>query len=97
VLPELFGRSEEEIFERLRQPGPAAELAEAVGGDVQPILDGAELAVTLRRTRAGHLTTLREGLPADLLTLYVPYLFARAVGVRATTQVAQHLGEELGY
>ena len=97
VLPELFGRSEEEIFEQLRRPGPAGALAAAVGGDVQPILDGAELAVTLRRTRAGHLTTLRNGLPDDLLTLYVPYLFARAVGVRATTQVAQHLGEELGY
>jgi anion-transporting ArsA/GET3 family ATPase len=97
VLPELFGRSEEEIFERLREPEAAAALAEAVGGDVQPILDGAQLAVTLRRTRAGHLTTLREGLSPDLLTLYVPYLFARAVGVRATTQVAQHLGEELGY
>jgi hypothetical protein len=97
VLPELFGRSEEEIFERLRQPEAAAALAEAVGGDVEPILDGAQLAVTLRRTRAGHLTTLRDGLPPDLLTLYVPYLFARSVGVRATTQVAQHLGEELGY
>ena len=31
VLPELFGRSEEEVFERLRKPKPAAALEAAVG------------------------------------------------------------------
>jgi anion-transporting ArsA/GET3 family ATPase len=96
VLPELFGRSEEEVFESLRTPERAAALAEAVGGPVQPLLDGAELAVTLRRTRSGHLTRLREELPAGTPLLYVPYLFQRSHGVRATRQVAEHLGEELG-
>jgi anion-transporting ArsA/GET3 family ATPase len=96
VLPELFGRGEEEVFESLRTPERAAALAEAVGGPVQPLLDGAELAVTLRRTRSGHLARLRDELPVGTPLLYVPYLFQRSHGVRATRQVAEHLGEELG-
>jgi anion-transporting ArsA/GET3 family ATPase len=97
VLPELFARGEEEIFERLRTPDRAAALAEAAGGDVGPLLDGAELAVTLRRTRAAHLQRLRAGLPGDLPLLYIPYLFTRDEGVRATRQVAEALSQELGY
>jgi len=97
VLPELFSRNEEAIFDRLREPANAAALAEILGGDVAPILDGAELAVTLRRTRAGHLTRLRDGLPVDLPLLYIPYLFARAQGVRATRQIAESLSDEMGY
>jgi anion-transporting ArsA/GET3 family ATPase len=97
VLPELFGRGEEEIFDRLREPERAAVLAGAVGGDVAPLLEGAELAVTLRRTRAAHLQRLRAGLPGDLPMLYIPYLFTRDEGVRATRQVAEALSEELGY
>jgi anion-transporting ArsA/GET3 family ATPase len=97
VLPELFGRGEEEIFDRLREPERAAVLAGAAGGDVAPLLDGAELAVTLRRTRAAHLQRLRAGLPGDLSMLYIPYLFTRDEGVRATRQVAEALSEELGY
>ena len=64
---------------------------------VRPILDGAQLAVTLRRTRAAHLTRLREELPAGTPLLYVPYLFQRSHGARATRQVAEHLAEELGF
>jgi anion-transporting ArsA/GET3 family ATPase len=95
VLPELFGRGEEEVFERLREPDRAAALEEAVGGPVEPVLDGAELAVTMRRTRGGHLARLRDELPAETPLLYVPYLFQRSHGVRATRQVAEHLGEEI--
>ena len=39
-----------------------------------PILDAAELAVTLRRTRAGHLQTLRAAL-TDVDMLYLPEIF----------------------
>jgi anion-transporting ArsA/GET3 family ATPase len=95
VLPELFGRGEEEVFERLREPDRAAALEEAVGGPVEPVLDGAELAVTLRRTRGGHLARLRDELPSETPLIYVPYLFQRSHGVRATRQVAEHLGEEI--
>ncbi len=91
VLPELFTRREEKIFERL----PAAALAQAIGGPVQPLLDGAQLAVTLRRTRGVHLARLRRELPPEVPLLYVPYLFQRSHGARATHQVAEHLQEEL--
>jgi anion-transporting ArsA/GET3 family ATPase len=101
VLPELFGRGEEEVFEAINDPErtPSAEevLAAAVSGPVRPLLDGAELAVKLRRTRAVHLTRLRTELPEGTPLLYVPYLFQRSHGARATSQVAAHLGEELGY
>jgi anion-transporting ArsA/GET3 family ATPase len=96
VLPELFGRGEEEIFEALRTEPHQGQLAAEVGGDVGPALDGARLAVTLRRTRTGHLDRLRRELPPGLPLLYVPYLFTRAHGVRATTTVAESLGAELG-
>ncbi|MEZ5142166.1 MAG: ArsA family ATPase [Acidimicrobiales bacterium] len=97
VLPELFGRGEEEIFGRLREPAHVEELARATGAVVEPVLDAAELAVTLRRTRAEHLTRLRRELSRDVPMLYVPYLFTREHGVRATHAVAEALGAELGY
>jgi anion-transporting ArsA/GET3 family ATPase len=95
VLPELFGRGEEELFDALRTPERVTALSGAVDGDVAPILDAAELAVTLRRTRAGHLKTLREGLRGTDL-IYLPEVFARTTGLRFTRQVAEALDEELG-
>ncbi|HEY4378309.1 MAG TPA: ArsA family ATPase [Acidimicrobiales bacterium] len=97
VLPELFSGNEEAIFDDLREPAAMAKLSKLAGGDVGPIMDGAELAVTLRRTRAVHLATLRDGLSPMLPLIYVPYLFARTHGLRATRQVAEHLSEELGF
>ena len=96
VLPELFSRGEEEIFQQLQEPAVVAALSEAAGGPVTPILDGAELAVRLRRTRASHLNELRYGLEGVEL-LYVPELFQRSSGVRATAQIATALGAELGF
>jgi len=95
VLPELFGRGEEEVFERLRSPAGTEALVAATTKHAPTVLDAAELAVRLRRTRAGHLTRLREGI-GDVELLYVPELFARHHGIRATNQVAEALGEELG-
>jgi anion-transporting ArsA/GET3 family ATPase len=97
VLPELFTRGEEEVFRALREPAAVAALARAVDGPVEPLLDGAELAVRLRRTRAEHLGALRDGLRAGVEMLYVPELFQRTHGVRATGQIAEALGAELGY
>ncbi len=99
VLPELFGRSEEEVFDRLAEPEAAAALAEVVGRPVAPVLEAARLAVRLRRTRAAHLVRLREGLnqrsgpPRPVV--YVPELFSRSHGRRATNQVAEALAAEL--
>jgi anion-transporting ArsA/GET3 family ATPase len=97
VLPELFGRGEEEVFERLREPEKVAHLTAAIGGPAEPLLDAAELAVTLRRTRAGHLARLRAGLDPTLQLLYVPYQFTRTHGLRTTHQVAEALSAELGH
>jgi anion-transporting ArsA/GET3 family ATPase len=97
VLPELFGRGEQEVFDLLRAPSHAARLARLAGGPVAPVLEGAQLAVTLRRTRADHITRLRSQLPHDLPLLYVPYLFTRTHGLRATNNIADALGAELGY
>src|SRR5690606_37443698 len=97
VLPELFARTEEEIFGRLRTPEVLPELTDRVGPGVDTVLDGAQLAVDLRRSRVPHLARLRDGLPAGLPVLYLPYLFTRSHGVRATGRIAESLGEELGF
>ena len=97
VLPELFGRGEEEVFERLDQPDGVGVLDDALGGSVQPLFDGARLAVTLRRTRTEHLERLRAAIHSSIPMLYVPYLFVRSHGLRSTRQVAEALSAELGY
>ena len=53
--------------------------------------------MTLRRTGAGHLEHLRAAVDPRLPLLYVPYLFSRTHGLRATRQVAEALSAELGY
>jgi anion-transporting ArsA/GET3 family ATPase len=97
VLPELFSGADEEIFERLSTPALSDRLAEAVGGPVTPVLEAARLAVTLRRTRAGHLDHLRSALDQSVPLLYVPYMFTRGHGLRTTGKVADALSAELGY
>jgi len=97
VLPELCGRGEEEVFDRLDEDPWRSRLSEVVDGPVAPVLDGARLAVTLRRTRGEHITRLRNELPSDLPVLYVPFQFLRAHGLRATHTIAESLGAELGY
>ncbi|MBS1847990.1 MAG: ArsA family ATPase [Actinobacteria bacterium] len=94
VLPELFTSSEEALFDRLADVsdgGPLDGLVDTPG----PLLDGARLAVTLRRTQARHLARLRSELGDDIPVLYLPELFTRAHGVRVTRLVADALGEEL--
>jgi anion-transporting ArsA/GET3 family ATPase len=97
VLPELFGRQEEAVFDALAEPGPLGTLDELVGGEAGPVLDAARLAVTMRRTRTTHLDRLRDGIDGSVPMLYLPYLFTRSHGLRTSRQVAASLGEELGY
>jgi anion-transporting ArsA/GET3 family ATPase len=95
VLPELFSRGEEEVFRHLQEPVHAAELSRLAEGSIQPALDGADLAVRLRRQRTEHLDHLRRDL-AGTEMLYIPELFQRSQGLRATRKIAAALGEELG-
>jgi anion-transporting ArsA/GET3 family ATPase len=97
VLPELFGRGEEEIYEELRQPVAVGALDDAANGPVEPVMEGARLAVTMRRTRAGHIERLRSSIDPSIPLLYVPYMFMRAHGFRTTRQVAEALSAELSY
>jgi anion-transporting ArsA/GET3 family ATPase len=95
VLPELFGRSEETVFNELCRPAVSAELKKLVSDDPTPVLDAARLAVTLRRTRAEHLERLRHGIDPAVPMMYLPFLFTRLHGLRTLRQVAVSLGEEL--
>jgi anion-transporting ArsA/GET3 family ATPase len=94
VLPELFTVADEETFAAMREPEVSAELTRIAGPGTTAVLDGARLAVSLRRTGATHLAELRDRV--DLPLLYVPYLFARVQGRRVLRMVADALGEELG-
>jgi hypothetical protein len=96
VLPELFGRGEEAVFDGLAAADRKI-LDTAVGGPMTPLLEAARLAVTLRRTRAVHLDHLRESVDPALPLLYVPYLFSRTHGMRSTRHVAEALAAELGF
>lgn len=98
VLPELFGRAEEHVFDRLAEAKGIDWLAGRLGappGDVAAVLAAARLAVTIRRDGSAHLDRLRGAIGADAPLVYLPYLFARAHGMRAIRRVAQSLGEEL--
>jgi anion-transporting ArsA/GET3 family ATPase len=97
VLPELFGRGEEQVFDELCQPDAEVALGEIVGDDPQAVLEGARLAVRLRRTRAWHLDRLRAGLDPSVPMLLLPMLFTRGYGMRTTRQIAKSLSEELGF
>ncbi len=96
VLPELFGGREEAVFDQLRRPAGRRAVADMAGGDPTAVFEAARLAVTMRRTRAGHLDRLRAGLDPEVPMLYLPELFSRSHGLRTVRQVAGHLGEELG-
>ena len=97
VLPELFGRQEQEVFDALVSPVASSRLNQLIGGDTGRLLEAARLAVTMRRTRSTHLDRLRRSIDPSVPMLYLPYLFTRSHGLRTTRQVAASLGEELGY
>ena len=95
VLPELFGRNEEAAFEVLASQAGREALAAATSPAVGSVVDGAQLAVDLRRRGAAHLARLRRELSAEIPLVIVPYLFTKSLGMRATHHMADRLGEEL--
>lgn len=95
VLPELFGRSEEAVFDALTQPEALDVLRAEFGTDVDAVMEGARLAVTMRRGGAAQLEYLRSRLSTGVGVLYVPELFSRSTGRRSAELVADALAEEL--
>ncbi|HTV11737.1 MAG TPA: ArsA family ATPase [Acidimicrobiales bacterium] len=100
VLPELFGTREEQAFDALSSTQAMEVLADELRGGAEPLLAAARLMVRARRSRASHLERLRSaiapgGPPGLAPMLYVPYLFLRSYGMRATRQVAAALAAEL--
>jgi anion-transporting ArsA/GET3 family ATPase len=93
VLPELFTHADEEVFDALREPTMSAHLVTRAGAGTRAVLDGARLAVSLRRMRSPYLAELRDAV--DLPLLLLPYLFVRDHGLRLTRMVADQLGQEL--
>ncbi len=97
VLPELFSRDDEQLFAGLRDKAPHDLLRKQIGEGVDVVLEGADMAVSLRRGRVPHLMRLRDGLPSAIELLYLPYLFHRTHGIRATARISEELGAELGF
>ena len=106
VLPELFGRAEEELFDEMAaavrsadEPRTTAKRAVSPGtttlADLDGVVEAAELAVGLRRSRVPHLKRLRAGLPEGVPLLNLPMLFIRTHGTRATHAIADLLEDEL--
>jgi len=95
VLPELFSRREEMIFNQLAGAHNMDVLRSDAGAATDKVFDGAQLAVRLRRSRAAHIARLRDGLPPGTPMLFVPELFTRASGIRATRMLAEALEDEL--
>jgi hypothetical protein len=78
----------------LRGDAPAALLRESLG-DVDRVFEGADLAVRMRRSRTAHIARLAAELPPATPLVFVPELFTRAQGIRATRMVADALGDEV--
>jgi anion-transporting ArsA/GET3 family ATPase len=96
VLPELFGRGEQEVFDALNSVDGRRAFAQVVGDDPAALLDGADLASRLRRSRAKHLERLRSEIPADLPMIFLPQLFAASHGIRSSRELADAFDDEIG-
>ena len=97
VLPELFGRQEEAVFDALRRHRALRGAGRAGGRRRRP---GAQCGPPGRdhATDPGDPSgAAAGGIDPSVPMLYLPYLFTRSHGLRTTRQVAASLGEELGF
>ena len=97
VLPELFGRGEEALFERLRQAPLAGRACRPRWARAStPCSTPPSWRCACVGPAPEHLDALRRAVGDRLPVLYVPELFHRTPGRRSTAQIAEALGEELG-
>lgn len=94
VLPELFGKGEEEVFSSLAEGERASRLSDVLGTDAHALFEAARLAVQLRRSSASHLARLRAEMTSTIL-LNVPNVFATDCAVTTTDSVSAALAAEL--
>ena len=96
VLPELFGDREEAVFEALRRrPAPVALLRD---GSAATSTGSSTAPLAVRDCGDRVLPTSPDWPPSCLRAtplLFVPELFTRAQGIRATRMVADALGDEV--
>jgi anion-transporting ArsA/GET3 family ATPase len=93
ALPELFTRAEAGVYEALAARPEL--LRDLIGVGMGPVFAAAHIATQRRRLQAEQLEVLRQALGVDTPLLFVPELFARLRGMRATTTIADRLAEEL--
>jgi len=98
VLPELFGRRDASIFERLseapgvRTIGRSALLSPDA---LASLIEAAKLSMHLRTTGVEHLDHLRAGLASSVPLVLLPMLFSGAEGAVGTAELARALLDEL--
>ena len=94
VLPELFTRREEELFDHLATGAARRKLVAEVGPGYDSVVEAARLATGLRRRAAGHLGRLRD-VEVGVPIVYLPEQFGAETGRPRTEQLAAALDEEL--
>ncbi len=94
VLPEPLAKQDREVFAKaLANP---AELNRLIGGESGPLLASVEFAVLQRRTREPNLQRLLA-VTGDTPVAFIPWLGAAEPGPSTCSNVAELLGEELGW
>jgi anion-transporting ArsA/GET3 family ATPase len=94
VLPESFGRTEQQVFDALADPRGGVDVAGRLGFPVDGAVVVTRWATARRRLAASHMGRLRHALD-DVPLVLVPEVSTRATGRRLVTQLCDHLAEEL--
>jgi anion-transporting ArsA/GET3 family ATPase len=99
VLPEMFGRRDAALFERLGEADLVATLASATGvssDELGQLFDAARLSAHLRSREVDHLDRLRSGLQSSVPLVLLPMLFQGSDGLAGVRTLAGALEDELG-
>jgi anion-transporting ArsA/GET3 family ATPase len=98
VLPEMFGRRDAALFDRLGNADLVATLAAAAGTsseELERLFDAARLSAHLRSREVDHLDRLRSGLDRSIPLVLLPMLFAASDGLAGARALAGALEDEL--
>jgi len=98
VLPEMFGRRDAALFERLGEGDLVDALARAAGTsgeELGRLFEAARLSAHLRSREVDHLDRLRSGMEPSIPLVLLPMLFATADGLAGVRALAGALEDEL--